>query len=95
MLTRKPCAAGNCNCEDFLTPKLGIPKKSADTECNHPFSVHQSLVSLSSKKQQASAQNIIRLNEVEEVVDDIQVLRKPISHSFLVTTNYPIQETTS
>ncbi|RPA89047.1 hypothetical protein L873DRAFT_1849498 [Choiromyces venosus 120613-1] len=41
MSTSKPCAAANCECEDFLPPKTGNPKRCADMECNHPLGAHQ------------------------------------------------------
>ncbi|KAG0125506.1 hypothetical protein HOY82DRAFT_543129 [Tuber indicum] len=34
-----PCAAADCDCENFIPPKVG--KKCADTECGHPLGAHQ------------------------------------------------------
>jgi len=38
----QPCAAANCDCENFLVPKSGNPKKCADTDCGHPLGAHHS-----------------------------------------------------
>ena len=72
-----PCAAANCDCENFLVPKSGNPKKCADPDYGHPLGAHhastvttQRIGKVESKSKQGN--HIITLDEEED--SDIQVL---------------------
>ena len=90
----RPCAAANCNCENFLTPKSGNVKKCANMECNHPLGAHQVTVPPESRKHQTSTRDIITLDEEEEGEEDIRALQKSRSHSSLKTTKYSVSGST-
>ena len=34
------CVAANCDCKNFLVPRSGNTKKSADTNCGYPLGAH-------------------------------------------------------
>jgi len=73
----QPCAAANCDCENFLVPMSGNPEKCADTDCGHPLGAHHSpTVSIErmhhiggNSKQE---NHIISLNDKKD--SDVQVL---------------------
>ncbi|KAG0634109.1 hypothetical protein HOY80DRAFT_1100640 [Tuber brumale] len=92
MSSRKPCAAANCECKDFLIPKSGNLKKCADTECNHPLGAHHAITLPPARKPQTSSQHIITLDEDDEQDDDIEEQRKSPLHSS-ITPRHGVTET--
>ena len=78
-----PCAAANCDCENFVVPKSGNPKKCADTDCGHPLGAHHSSRISTQQIEKAGEKGgqgnqIISLDDEED--SDIQVLGyQPIS----------------
>lgn len=88
--SKKPCVAANCECEDFLIPKLGNLKKCADMDCGHPLGAHQGLqvASIESKKKlsMASGKHVISLDDEEDY--DVQILNpefKTVQNSMLIS----------